>query len=45
MLASLAACSVPQPWERVRLDGIPDDKIPEVDRVPEIEAQPLPTAR
>jgi hypothetical protein len=35
---------VPEPWERVRLDDIPEDKIAEIDRVPEIEAQPLPTA-
>jgi hypothetical protein len=33
-----AACSVPQPWERVRLDDIPADKLAEIDALPELRA-------
>jgi len=39
-LASLvilvAGCSAPKPWERVRLDDIPADKVAEIDALPEI---------
>jgi len=37
-LIFLAACSVPKPWERVKLDDIPADKLAEIDALPELRA-------
>ena len=34
--ALLCACSVPRPWERVRLDDIPADKVSAIDALPEL---------
>src|SRR5690348_14989119 len=38
LIILLAGCSVPRPWERVRLDDIPADKLSEIDALPEIRA-------
>ena len=45
VLAVLVAggCSTPQSLQTVHLDEIPSNKVAEIDAVPEIEAQPLPS--
>lgn len=45
ILASLPGCAAPKPWERVQLDEIPRDRITEIDALPEVNADELPTKR
>ena len=45
LIILIAGCSIPQPWERVKLDDIPAAQFAEIDALPEIRAdtgKPMP---